>query len=81
MGNCCMKKEEVRPLYKYKNLSSDELYPYLRNGSAKCILCNNIIPHIYITIAQCYECKQIIGHATCLSLWRERHNYCPYCKK
>jgi hypothetical protein len=81
MGACCMKEEDVRPLYKYRNLTTDELYPYLRDGPTTCILCHTQIPHVYMTIAQCYQCKKIIGHDKCLSLWRERHNYCPNCKK
>ena len=82
MGNiCCLDKpEEARmcfvmdPSY---SLDTDRYPPDPATGVPFCMICKKEVFEEHITLVECMECTQFIGHTICI----KRNNGCPLCIK
>ena len=79
MGNCCIerKNENTDQRYRYKILSTDDAYLFLRHNSVYCTLCKDGICHAYISMVYCNYCRVVIGHEECFT---KTNKGCPLCK-
>jgi len=83
MGNCysCYEEEYINPFHSYKINTLEETESILRCSMILCYICNQYIENKFEEIVRCNQCKKIVGHLHCLSMYNLNNNKCPICKE